>query len=411
MFDFLFQNKNGAMVSLLDLISVNLTKIQAAGFAYEKAVGMIAKAIARSEIIVLKNNEKVHDDTYYRLNIRPNDNQTGTYFWYLAVSRLLRTGDCVIVRLSHSGMYYVAESYTCNNWVVYGKTYSDVVLTDGVDTWRSPYSFTSAQVIHLKYASDKLRLFTQNVLDCYNDTLSALNTMERIANTPFFKYKTDSNAAFHDKVTGKKLTIDVMLDKLKTQLESKDITIISEQAGTELKFLDMSAKVTASEVKAIADEINASAAQAFDIPIGIFNGQITENSDDVNNFVTFAVQSVAEIINDALNDALVGENDYIRGERVYVWLARFKHADVLDAATKLDKLRGIGFTLDEIFEMVGYPPINTEFSTSRALTLNYSTDLAEGGDEPDGVETADEPKTGATGKLSKHKERRLKRNG
>lgn len=411
MFDFLFQDKNEEMISLLDLISVNMTKMQSAGFAFEKAVSMIAKAIAGSEIVVLRNNEKTHDETYYRLNIRPNDNQTGTDFWYLAISRLLRTGDCVIVRLSYSGMYYVAESYTCNNWVIYEKAYNNVVLTDGTDTWRSPYSFTASNVIHLKYASDKLRLFTKNVLDCYNDTLTALNTLERISNTPFFKYKTDANASFHDKVTGKKLTIDAMLDKLKTQLESKDITIISEQNGTELKFLDMNAKVTAAEVKTIADEVNMSAAQAFDIPIGIFNGQVTENTDDVNNFVTFAVQGVVEVINDALNSALVGKDDYIKGERVYVWMARFKHADVLDSATKLDKLRGIGFTLDEIFEMVGYPPINTEFSTSRALTLNYSSDLAEGGDESDGAETADEPKRESNSKLSKHKERRLKRNG
>jgi HK97 family phage portal protein len=410
MFDFLFQNKNGEIESLLDLISVNLTKIQAAGFAYEKAVSMIAKAIARSEIIVLKNNEKVHDDTYYRLNIRPNDNQSGTDFWYMAVSRLLETGDCLIVRLSQSGMYYIADSYTTNNWVVYEKAYSNVVLTDGADTWASPYTFQASQVIHLKYTSDKLRMFTKNVLDCYNDTLSALNTLERIANTPFFKYKTDSNAAFHDKVTGKKLTIDAMLDKLKTQLESKDITIISEQAGTELKFLDMNVKVTASEVRAIADEINTMAAQAFDIPLEIFTGDVDKNSDAVNNFVTFAVEGVAEVINDSLNAALVGQQDYIKGERVYIWLARFKHADVLDAATKLDKLRGIGFTLDEIFEMVGYPALNTEFSTSRALTLNYSTDLAENSDDSDGKEAVDEPKQASNQKLSKHKERRLRRN-
>ena len=56
-----------------------------------------------------------------------------------------------------------------------------------------------------------------------------------------------------------------------------------------------------------------------------------------------------------------------------VWLARFKHVDVVDSANNLDKLRSNGWTFDEIREMVGYPALNTEFSQARALTKNYTT--------------------------------------
>ena len=54
-----------------------------------------------------------------------------------------------------------------------------------------------------------------------------------------------------------------------------------------------------------------------------------------------------------------------------MWLARFKHVDVVDSAVNLDKLRGIGFSYDEIRGMVGYPLLNTEFSQARAMTKNY----------------------------------------
>ena len=68
----------------------------------------------------------------------------------------------------------------------------------------------------------------------------------------------------------------------------------------------------------------------------------------------------------------MGENDYSqKNEKVIVWLARFKHVDVVDSAVNLDKLRGIGFNYDEIREMVGYPVLDTEFSKARALTKNY----------------------------------------
>lgn len=50
---------------------------------------------------------------------------------------------------------------------------------------------------------------------------------------------------------------------------------------------------------------------------------------------------------------VVGEDDYCsKNEKVMVWLARFKHVDVVDSAVNLDKLRGIGFHLDEIRGMV-----------------------------------------------------------
>ena len=47
--------------------------------------------------------------------------------------------------------------------------------------------------------------------------------------------------------------------------------------------------------------------------------------------------------------------------------------DVIDSAANLDKLRGIGFSYDEIREMVGYQALNTNFSTQRALTKNYAS--------------------------------------
>ena len=85
--------------------------------------------------------------------------------------------------------------------------------------------------------------------------------------------------------------------------------------------------------------------------------------------------------------------------------------DVIDAANSLDKLRAIGFTLDEIFEMVGYPALNTEFSTTRALTKNYATEGMEEGAQPTGGadDPAEESVRNRNSRPSKHKERRKRR--
>ena len=414
MFEWLFKSKTGDVSNVLEIIATDLTKVQLAVMAQEKAAGMIAKAIAKSEIVLTQGEKRRKDVEYYRLNIRPNDNETATDFWFNVARELVATGDCVVVRMQN-GKYYRANSYQMDDYVLFGKTYSHITLTDGYNEIALRYGVSSDDIMHFRYGTDKLRVFTKNVLDCLNDALNAVQSLETIANTPLLKYKVDANLQFRRRTADGKevrITLDNVLEEFKSKIDGKKLAILTEQTGTSLEFMDVKKQVTAAEVAALADTINKECAAAYDIPLGVFNGQITEQSDATNEFITYAVSPVAEVINDTLNAKLVGQADYIKGERAFVWLAHFKHIDVIDAANSLDKLRAIGFTLDEIFEMVGYPALNTEFSTSRALTKNYATEGMEEGAQPTGGadDPAEESVRNRNRKQSKHKERRERRN-
>ena len=89
MFDFLFKDKKGEIESYMEIISVDGAKLLLSRFAIEKAAGMIANAIAKSEFVVQRKGERVKDELYWRLNIQPNDNETATDFWKTVVRRLL----------------------------------------------------------------------------------------------------------------------------------------------------------------------------------------------------------------------------------------------------------------------------------------------------------------------------------
>lgn len=412
MFEWLFQKNNGTVVNLLDVISKDLTKVQLAAMAQEKAAGMIAKAIAKSEIVLTKGENRRKDIEYYRLNIRPNDNETGTDFWFNVARDLVRTGEAVVVR-TQNGKYYRANSWTMDDYVMFPKTYSNIVLTDGFNEFTMRYGISSDDIMHFRFNTANMRVFTDNVLNCMNDALNAVQALETVTHTPIFKYRTDANLQFRRKTQDGKevrITLDDVMDSFKSKIDGKKLAIIHEQNGTSLDFLDFKSTVNATEVQTMADMINKECAAAYDIPLGVFNGQITEQSDATNEFITYAVSPVAEVINDTLSAKLVGEKDYISGERAFVWLAHFKHVDVMDAAPQLDKLRAIGFNLDEIFEMVGYPALNTEFSTTRALTKNYTTEgLEEGTSDGSADDPADESMVDSNQKLSKHKERRKRR--
>lgn len=373
MFDFLFQDRNKEIQSLAEIIAVDMEKLNLSKLAIEKAIMMIAKAIAKSDILI-QTESKEKRKKEYRLNVQPNDNECGTVFWTEVVKQLLTEQEALIIPLS--GKYYRATSWSHTNEVMMKRVYKDVMLSCGGENLTIFSTFQSDEVIHLRYDNARIRLYLQNVVGQFDKTMDSINAMMQLSSQPRFKLKLGTNAlSFREKQadgTDKVMTRDQYVLKIKKLLTSDDLEVLTEQENASVEQLQINTAVKAEELAKMALQINNEVANAFDIPEAVFNGNITEKSDATNEFITYAVSPVAEVMNDALTAYVVGEDDYCsKNEKVMVWLARFKHVDVVDSAVNLDKLRGIGFHLDELRGMVGYPLLNTEFSTERALTKNY----------------------------------------
>lgn len=373
MFDFLFQDRNKEIRSLAEIIAVDMEKLNLSKLAIEKAIMMIAKAIAKSDILI-QTESKEKNKKEYRLNVQPNDHECGTVFWTEVVKQLLTEQEALIIPLNDK--YYRATSWSHTNEVTLKRTYKDVMLSCGGENFRTSSTFQSDEVIHLRYDNARIRLYLQNVVGQFDKTMDSINAMMQLSSQPRFKLKLGTNAlSFREKQadgTDKVMTKDQYVLKIKKLLTSDALEVLTEQENASVEQLQINTTVKAEELAKMALQINNEVANAFDIPEAVFNGNITEKSDATNEFITYAVSPVAEVINDTLTAYVVGEDDYCsKNEKVMVWLARFKHVDVVDSAVNLDKLRGIGFHLDEIRGMVGYPLLNTEFSTERALTKNY----------------------------------------
>lgn len=373
MFNFFIQNRNKEMQSLAEIIAVDMAKLNLSRLAIEKAMLMIAKAIAKSDILI-QTESKDKRRQEYRLNIQPNDHECGTAFWTEVVKQLLTEQEVLIIPLG--GKYYRASAWESTTNVLTERTYSHITLTCGGYDYALLKSFRTSEVIQLKYDNAKIKLYLQNVVSQYDKTLDSINAMMRMSAQPRYKLKLGTSAlSFREKQadgTDKVMTKDQYVAKIKNLLEADELSVLTELDNVSVDQMQTNTSVEADELSKMAQQINNEVANAFDIPEAVFNGNITEKSDATNEFITYAVSPVAEVINDTLTAYIVGENDYCtKNEKVMVWLARFKHVDVVDSATNLDKLRGIGFNYDEIREMVGYPLLNTEFSQARALTKNY----------------------------------------
>lgn len=377
MFDFLFQNKKGELQSLSDLISVEVKKMKITKMAIEKAIGMIAHAIAKSEFIVQGKEERLRNELYWSLNVKPNLNETATEFWIEVIQRLLKKSECLICIIGKK--FYIADSFQVSNSVMLNQIYSNITITANGESLQLNNTYTSDEVIHLKAKNKKIRAYMETVMKMHDDVVSAMEAAIKISKTPKFILKIAGAMpvirTLRADGTEQTLTVDEFKKNIKNLLESENIEILQASNGLEISQLKIDTAVTSEDVVKISKEIFEECAFAFDIPKTVFMGEITEKADSTNEFITYAVGWVAEILNDAMNATLVGKESFLSGEYIWIDLSGFKHRDLVESANYLDKLRSIGFNLDEIRQAIGWEPLNTPFSQERVITKNYTNDL------------------------------------
>lgn len=377
MFDFLFQNKKGELQSLSDLISVEVKKMKITKMAVEKAIGMVAHAIAKSEFIVQGKNERLRNELYWSLNVKPNPNETATEFWIEVIRRLLKNSECLICIIGKK--FYIADSFQVNNSVMLNQIYSNITITANGESLQLNNTYTSDEVIHLNAKNKKIRAYMETVMKMHDDVVSAMEAAIKISKTPKFILKIAGAMpvirTLRADGTEQTLTVDEFKKNIKNLLESENIEILQASNGLEISQLKIDTAVTSEDVVKISKEIFEECAFAFDIPKTVFMGEITEKADSTNEFITYAVGWVAEILNDAMNATLVGKESFLSGEYIWIDLSGFKHRDLVESANYLDKLRSIGFSLDEIRQAIGWEPLNTPFSQERVITKNYTNDL------------------------------------
>lgn len=377
MFDFLFQNKKGELQSLSDLISVEVKKMKITKMAVEKAIGMVAHAIAKSEFIVQGKNERLRNELYWSLNVKPNPNETATEFWIEVIQRLLKNSECLICIIGKK--FYIADSFQVNNSVMLNQIYSNITITANGESLQLNNTYTSDEVIHLKAKNKKIRAYMETVMKMHDDVVSAMEAAIKVGKTPKLILKIAGAMpvirTLRADGTEQTLTVDEFKKNIKNLLESENIEILQASNGLEISQLKIDTAVTSEDVVKISKEIFEECAFAFDIPKTVFMGEITEKADSTNEFITYAVGWVAEILNDAMNATLVGRESFLKGEYIWIDLSGFKHRDLVESANYLDKLRAIGFSLDEIRQAIGWEPLNTPFSQERVITKNYTNNL------------------------------------
>lgn len=340
----------------------------------DDAIDMIAKTVAKSEFRVVKSvNGKLDYEkktAYYRLNIRPNGNETGFVFWRKVIRKLFTEDEALIV-IMNDGSMYLADSFTKGNEVLLEKTFRNVCIETNGDYLSLNRTFKMKEVIYLENNNTKVRKLIHKFNEMMGDMFSVAMKSYRNSNLGRYKMQIPGSTAIKDHKTGKVIDTNEYLDSIKKKFNSDDIEILMQSAGMQFDEFKNTAKSGDDFTKFIDLMLNVTAF-AFDIPVDVFIGKTTEKSNAMNDFIAFAIEPVFEIIEDGLNATGVNVIDYLNGERIEINRTRIKHYDVLDVANGLDKLYAIGFSYNSLMDLIGMNRIDEPWADEHHITKNYT---------------------------------------
>ena len=171
---------------------------------------------------------------------------------------------------------------------------------------------------------------------------------------------------------GNIVTSNEYAEKVANTLSQDDIKAIVSSSGIDISTIDTKNSLTSADIEKLRNEVFTTTAIALGIPKSVFNGEVTDNS---NEFFTYACDPIIKIINNAMQGAWLEIDEYKNGDRIYVNCSSMKHIDVIESASNLDKLYCNGWSFNDVLDLLDKPRIEEDWADERRFTKNYSTDI------------------------------------
>jgi HK97 family phage portal protein len=359
------------------------------------AIDLISKTISKSEIKVYRYNKnkkrviETIDDAYYRLNIRPNYNEQGTAFFYRVIQKLLIDQEALILlnksNMKGSKTLYLAKSFDTTNDVMLPKKFNNIILSDTKgNELKIEKTYDIEDVIYLTLGESKIKEYLDNFYNEYAKLLSIASKSYKLSNLQKWKLKYQGTQnALLDPITKQPIDYEAFKKKISDGLidEDKDsIIMLADQF--DLIRLNKETEKTSEDYRKMVKDVGDQVAKAFNIPLDVYYGSKTDKSTGTNDFITFAVSPILEILEDGMNAKLFDQDEYIKGEKIKINKFNMKHFDIMDVAGSLEKLKGISFSHNDIEGFLGIPLTDEEWAKEHYVTKNFGN--VKGGEKNNG---------------------------
>lgn len=375
LFKNLFEDKDKNFIDYI--ISEKSKQLAIKKKSIEHAIDLIARTISKSEIQVYrydKSEKKVMskiDEYYYKLNIKPNDNEYGTSFFYRIVSKLLHDEEALIVEINSK--LYLADSFNQTSNILTGKIYSSIILSDLKGNSISlNKTFNSNEVIHLTLGGSQINEVLNEYFKEFGKLLGIAQQQYSSNNIPKWKLlMPGGQAAIIDRETGEEISREEYKKKIVEGLFDEEESVVLLSEFVKLEKINGDKQVSSCDYRDLEKKWSDEVANAFNIPLDVFYGNKTDKSTGTNDFISFAVVPVLRILEDGMNATIIKKDKYLRGERIYINKLSMKHFDIFDSANSLDKLFGDGFSHNDLRYFLDIPKVDEDWADEHNITKNY----------------------------------------
>ncbi len=189
-------NKEKKEYEEADIISVLTDKIKGNEYiqamAEARAINLIAKTISKTTLKIYSYDDKekkikrCNNEVDFRLNIKPNFNDTGTSFLYKLALKLLIDKQVLIVKTKYKKepeLLYIADSFNSNSVVLKAKNYTNVMITDNEgNSIELNKTINADDYIYISFVNSDMDTSSNNFLNIIKDLAEIIIKKYKISN-------------------------------------------------------------------------------------------------------------------------------------------------------------------------------------------------------------------------------------
>ncbi|HIA6650207.1 TPA: phage portal protein [Staphylococcus aureus] len=335
--------------------------------AINSCIELIAKTVSQVEFKIKDNNKYTKDSMYYKLNVKPNINESATQFWQKAIYKLLYDNELLIIQ-NDSEDLLVADSYQVTEYAHVPNIYSQVRIGD----FEYTRTFNSNDVIHIKYNNENSESILNELYGDYGDLFARFIEFRMRKSQVRSIVKIDSKWG-NDKE--RRAKVNKFIQDIYQNFKDKSFAIVPEQEGIQYKEQTLSqAANSVDDVDKVGKQFLNNCAIKFGIPVQLLTGDIAEVDQNMKRFIKMTIKPLLQLIVTELNAKLFDEKQYLNDSKIIANTLPITFDSIFDMANQIDKLVASSvFVGNEIRRELGYEESKDELMNEHLVTKNYQT--------------------------------------
>jgi len=373
-----FNNKDEEKL-VLDVFCLDLAKeVYFRELAIHSSINLIATAISKGGFLTYSSGKEVKKNDYYLFNVSPNQNKTASKFWRDVIYKLLYDNECLIIQVNNQ--LYVADSFDKKEYAFKDNRYSNII----VNNYNLSESMFEPNVFYLEWHNKKVINLLRDLDELYEQLIPVAlkNYKSRNAKKGFLKIE----GHYPQTEEKQKELRDLLGNKFKKWFEADNAVLPLEKGldwepGEESTIKGEEASYTRDIQQMIIDIFNITAI-AFQIPPSLLKGEVADTDKAMDNFLTFCINPLAQLITDEINRKFYSKEEYLSGTYVKLDTSMIRVVGIKEIANALDVLTRIGVnSVNDSLRMLGRATIKEDWADERYITKNYeSVKEMKGGD-------------------------------